>query len=88
MARFKPVTTEIAAPTTSGTAVDVSSANVVRAVNTAAATALVTLTEAGGATVGTMTLVPNETVFIDKGKTQKVFASANTVRLTSVSYPM
>ena len=88
MARFRPVTTEIAAPTTSGSAVDVSSANVVRAVNTATTTALVTLTDAAGVTIGTMTLAPNESVFIDKGKSQKVFASANTVRLTSVSYPM
>ena len=88
MARFKPLTTEIAAPTTSGTAVDVSSANVVRAVNTAATTALVTLTTAAGATVGTITLAPNEVTFIDKDKTQKVFAAANTVRLTSVSYPV
>lgn len=88
MARFKPLTTEIAAPTTSGTASDLSSANVVRAVNTGTAAALVTLTDSAGVTVGSTTVTAGETIFIDKGKTQKVFASANTVLLTSVSYPV
>jgi len=88
MARFKPLTTEVASPTTSGTASDVSTANVVRAVNTATTTALVTLTTSDGVTVGTFTLAPNESVYIDKDKSQKVFAAAATVRLTSVTYPI
>ena len=88
MARFKPLTEEVAAPTTAGTATALNGANVVRAVNTATSAALVTLTDVDGGVLGSATVAPNDTVYIDKGKTQKVFASANTVKLTSVSYPV
>lgn len=88
MARFKPLTEEVAAPTTAGTATALNGANVVRVVNTAATAALVTLTDVDGAVLGSTTVAPNETIYIDKGKTQKVFAAANTVKLTSVSYPV
>jgi len=88
MARFKPLTQEIAAPTSAGTASTVGAANVVRAVNTSTSGVLVTLVDADGATVGSATVMGNEVVYIDKPKTYKVFAGANTVKLTSVSYPV
>ena len=88
MARFKPLAAEIAAPTTSGAASDVSAANVVRAVNVGTAAVLVTLATSAGATVGTFTVPAGETVFIDKGKTQKVFAASADVKLAAVSYPV
>ena len=88
MARFKPLTTEIAAPTTSGTASNLSAANVVRAVNVGATAVLVTLATSAGATVGTFTVIAGDTVYIDKDKTQKVFAASADVKLTSVTYPI
>ena len=88
MARFKPLTEEIAAPTTAQTAADLNAANVVRAVNTGTGAALVTLVNQAGVTVGSATVAPNDTVYIDKPKTFKVFASASTVKFTSVSYPV
>ena len=88
MARFRPLTTEVAAPTTAGAAITVGDANVVRAVNTAATAALITVVDAAGATVGTFTAMPGSENFIDKPKTYKVFAAAATVLLTSVSYPI
>ena len=88
MARFKPLTTEIAAPTTSGTASAVSAANVVRAVNTGTGSVLVTLTTSAAVTVGTFTLPAGETVYIDKDKSQKVFAASADVKITSVTYPV
>jgi hypothetical protein len=86
--RYIPLSVEIAAPTTVGTASDVSTANVVRTANTAGATAyLVTLVDANGTTTGSFTLLPLEVMFLDKSKTSKVFAGNAAVKLTSVSYP-
>ena len=90
MARFRPLTTEIAAPTTSGTASSVSAANVVRAYHAGGGSGavLVTLTSAAGATIGSFSIAAGDVVFIDKDKTQKIFASASDVKLTSVTYPI
>lgn len=89
MARFKPLTAEIDAPTTLETASDVSAANVVRAYHAGGGgTVLVTITSAAGVTTGSFSLAAGDSTFIDKGKTQKVFASAADVKLTSVSYPV
>lgn len=88
MARLKPLTLEVNAPTSSGTASTVSAANVVRAVNTGTAAVLVTVTNAANTAVGSFTITAGETVYIDKGKTQKVFAASADVKLTSVSYPV
>jgi hypothetical protein len=89
MARFRPLTTEIAAPTTSGTASAVSAANVVRAYHSGSGAAvLVTLINPDATVVGTFSLAAGDTVYIDKSKTQKVFASAADVKLTSVTYPI
>lgn len=88
MARFKPLTLEVNAPTTLGTALTIGDANVVRAVNSGAAAVLVTLTSAANIAVGSFTLPAGETVYIDKAKTQKVFAASADVKLSSVSYPV
>jgi len=83
-----PLSVEIAAPTTVGTASVVSTANVVRTANTSATTAyLVTLVDANGTTIGSFTLLPLEVMLLDKSKTSKVFAGNAEVKLTSVSYP-
>jgi hypothetical protein len=88
MARFKPLTIEIAAPTTAGAALTVSDAKVVRAINTGANAVLVTIATSAGATVSTFTVAAGDTVYVDKAKTQKVFAASADVKLTSVGYPV
>lgn len=89
MARFKPISEEIAAPTTSGAAITVSDANVVRIVNTASSSPyLVSLVNEDGDTVGSITVLGSQEVFLDKPKTYKVFAANTAIKLTSVSYPV
>lgn len=88
MARYRPLSVEVDAPTTAGTAITVSSANVVRVVNTAASTPyLVSLVNDSDVTVASMTLNGSDTVLIDKPKNWKVFAANAAVKLSSVSYP-
>ena len=88
MSKYRPISVEVAAPTTSGTAITVSDANVVRATNTAGATAyLVSLVNDSDVVVSSMTLVPLEVALIDKPKGWKVFAANASVRLVSVTYP-
>jgi len=89
MARFRPLSAEVASPTTSGTAITVSDANVVRVVNTASSTAyIVTLIDADDNLVGSMTLVGQEVVFVDKPKGWKLYSANSAVKFTSVSYPV
>jgi len=89
MARFKPVSEEVAAPTTSGAAITVSDANVVRIVNTASSTPyLVTLLDDADNTFGTLTVLGSQEVFLDKPKSYKVFAANAAIKLTSVTYPI
>jgi hypothetical protein len=78
-----PLTTEAAANGSSA-ASDFSKHSVVRAVNTAAAVALVTKTDAAGTALGTMTLAAGESVNIYKAKTDKLFAGAATVLFAAV----
>jgi len=85
MAAYRPIGVEVAAPTSSGTATDVSLANSVKVTNTATSVQLVTLTDADGATIGSMSLVGGETITIDKQKTQKLFAAANTVKFAPIT---
>lgn len=87
MLRFRPLAAEITAPTTSGTASDVSSANVVRAVNVGTSAVLVTLTTSTGTTVGSFTITPGNWSYIDKSKSQKLFAATTDIKLTSITYP-
>lgn len=85
--KYRPLSQEIAAPTSAGTASTVSDSNVVRAVNTSSTVYLLSITDADGNVQGTMTLVGSEVAFIDKGKTQKIFAANAAVKLSPVSYP-
>lgn len=85
---YRPISVEVNAPTTAETAITVSDANVVRAVNTASSTSyLVSIVNEDGVTVGTMTLIGSEYVLISKPKAYKVFAANSAVKLTSVTYP-
>lgn len=85
--RYRPISEEIAAPTSSATASTVSNANVVRVVNASTTAYLVTVISDAGVTIGSMTLVGGESVFVDKPKSYKIFAANASVKLTSVSYP-
>ena len=88
MSKYRPISVEVAAPTTSGTAITVSDANVVRATNTAGATSyLISLINEADVVVSSMTLVPLEVALIDKPKGWKVFAANTSVKLVSVTYP-
>lgn len=87
---YKPVSTEINAPTTAATASDVSNGRVVRAVNTAATTAhLLTMYAAadGGSDSATMSIAGGDTIIIPKEKTDKIFAANAAVKLTKITYP-
>ena len=88
MAKYRPISTEVAAPTTLGASVTVSDANVVRVTNTAAsASYLVSLVDDAGVVTGTMTVLGFEVILIDKPKTWKIFAANSAVKFTSVTYP-
>ena len=89
MARYRPLTEEIASPTTVGSATTVSEATVVRAVNTSSSSPYVlTLVGESGSVMGSMTIVGQEVVFIDKPKSWKLYAANSAVKFTSVSYPV
>jgi len=88
MPSFRPITTEIASPTTSGTATTVSDADIVRAVNTTTSAHLVTVLDENDTTIGTMTLVGGQTEFIKKRDTDKIFAANAGVRLARTTYPV
>ena len=85
MAAYRPIGVEVSAPTSSGTAINVSLANAVKVTNTSATVQLVTLTDSAGATIGSMSLVGGESVLVDKLKTQKLFAAANTVKFAPIT---
>lgn len=88
MAKYRPISVEVNAPTTSGAAITVSDAHVVRATNTASSTPhLLTLLDADSNTVGTMTLLGSEVALIDKPMAWKIFAANAAVKLVSVTYP-
>jgi len=87
MSSYRPITTEIAAPTTSGTATTVSGADIVRVVDTSGNHHVLTLLNANDETIGTMTLAKGEVFLLKKREDDKVFASNANVRLTRVTYP-
>jgi len=85
---YKPKSTEINAPTTVGTASTVSSARVVRAVNTSASTAyLVSYYDANFDDSASFTLAPMETVLIPKASGDKIYAANAAVKLSKITYP-
>jgi hypothetical protein len=88
MASFRPITQEVAAPTTSGTAITVNDADIVRVVNTTTSAHLVTILDSNDVVTGSMTLTAGETVFIKKREGDKLFAANAGVRFTRTTYPV
>jgi len=87
MLSYRPITTEIAAPTTSGTATTVSDADIVRVTDTSGNHHVLTLLNANDETIGTMTLAKQEVFLLEKRPSDKVFTSNSNVRLTRITYP-
>ena len=81
---IKPITAQVAAPTSTGAASDVSSSVIVRCVNSGSTARLITLEEAGGTDKGTFTLEANGSIYIKKDKTDKIFAANAEILLTGV----
>jgi len=88
MASYRPITTEIAAPTTAGAAVTVSGADRVRVVNTGTSSYLLTVLDSSDNTIGSMTLTAGEKVFINKRDSDKLYAANSNVRFTRITYPV
>ena len=77
--------TQVAAPTGSGTATNVSSSTCVRAVNSGTGVRLITVEESGGSDIGTFSM-PGATVeYIEKNPTDKIFASDAEILLAAVT---
>jgi len=88
MASYRPITEEIAAPTTAGNAVTVSDADIVRVVNTTTSSHLVTVLDSSDVTIGSMTLTSGEKVFLKKREGDKLYAANAGVRFTRITYPV
>lgn len=88
MASYRPITEEIAAPTTVGTATTVSNADIVRVVNTTTSAYLITVVDSDDVVIGSMTLTGSEKVFLKKRESDKVYAANAGIRLTRISYPV
>ena len=88
MAEIRPISAEIASPTTTGAASTVSAGVNIRIINTTAAAHLVTLVTAqSGTVVGSFTIMSDEHVVIRKVKTECIFAANAGVKLTSLAIP-
>ncbi len=83
---IKVKSTEAAAPTGSGTATTVSSATLVRAVNSGTDVRLVTVEEAGGTDKGTFSMPGGTVEFIEKEPTDKIFANNAEILLAKVAF--
>ena len=83
---IKVKTTEAAAPTGSGTASNVSSATLVRAVNSGTTVRLVTVEAAGGTDFGTFSMPGGTVEYIEKDPTDKIFAAHAEILLAAVGY--
>jgi len=88
MPSYRPITTEIASPTTSGAATTVSDADRVRAVNTTTSPHVLTMLDENDVVIGSMTLVGGQTETIKKRETDKIYAANAGVRLTRITYPV
>ena len=84
--KIKIKTTEAAAPTGSGTATNVSSATLVRAVNSGTTARLVTVEASGGTDFGTFTMPGGTVEYIQKDPTDKIFAAHAEILLAAVGY--
>lgn len=88
MAEIRPLSAEIAAPTSSATATTVSDGVNVRIINTTTAAHLVTLVTAqSGTVVGSFTIMSDEHVIIRKKQDEVIFAANVGVKLTSLAVP-
>jgi|TARA_B110000977_G_scaffold199114_1_gene285555 hypothetical protein len=88
MAEIKPLSAEIASPTTTATASTVSNGVNVRVINTTSTAHLVTIvTAANGDVVGSMTIMSDEHVVINKKKTEAIFAANVGVKLVKLKVP-
>ena len=83
---IKVKTTEAAAPTGSGTASNVSSATLVRAVNSGTTARLVTVEASGGTDFGTFTMPGGTVEYIEKDPTDQIFAAHAEILLAAVGY--
>lgn len=88
MPSIRPIIAEIAAPTTSGTATTVSSADIVRAVNTTTSPHLLTILDESDNIIGSMTLTGNQTEYIKKRELDKIYAANAGIRLVRTTYPV
>ena len=77
---------QIAAPTGTGTASNVSSARVVMVQNVGSTSRLVTLEESDGTDIGTFNIAPNGNMQLEKAPTDKIFAADAEVKLTPIAY--
>ena len=84
--KIKIKTTEAAAPTGSGTATNVSSATLVRAVNSGTTARLVTVEATGGTDYGTFTMPGGTVEYIEKDPTDQIFAAHAEILLAAVGY--
>ena len=84
--KIKIKTTEAAAPTGSGTASNVSSATLVRAVNSGTTARLVTVEASGGTDFGTFTMPGGTVEYIEKDPTDQIFAAHAEILLAAVGY--
>ena len=81
------LSTEIALPTTTGTATSFTEASVVRLVNTDSSAHLVTVVETqSGTTVGSFTMPATSVEFLEKQYTHCVFAANAGVRGSKVGF--
>jgi len=83
---IKIKTTEAAAPTGSGTATNVSSATLVRAVNSGTTARLVTVEDSDGTDFGTFTMPGGTVEYIEKDPTDKIFAAHAEILLAAVGF--
>lgn len=85
MQRTKIISTEIAMPTSAGTASSISEATCVRLYNGSGSAATVSISTAvGAATTNTFTMATNSVEFLQKSSTDVIWASASTVRASKV----
>ena len=84
---IKPLSAEIAAPTTAATASNVSNAHDVRVVNSGSTARLVTISTSGHTDSASMTIAPNDTVVIPKSASDLVFGAHGDLKLTKVDKP-
>lgn len=87
MQRTKIIATEVAMPTSAGSASSISEATCVRLYNGSGSAATVSISTAvGAATTNTFTMANGGVEFLQKLPTDVIFASASTVKATKVGF--